>query len=310
MILEREIEAMLARSVVRMQTFYETAWIHDSILCIKDHEKLSVSIKQEGNLIVQISTGCVANLEQLQAISMVVFTMDHALDWLILHEIQHAELGHFGLLKRRPVLHLVSRSGIIAYPQNGIPKPLWHKVAPCIELQADHDAIELMLGNYSIWEWEELRAKIASISAVMILIAKTDDDNAIEHSTHPKAATRIFQLLGHVTEMWSLPAHAKAKARNETVICKDDLPSDEEKQLFSKEVILPAFWDAVALAEVAEAKSIISDLGSPEDIFADIARAKLGHWDELVTVGAKEWAKLKNANNLILPLLQKFQSQN
>lgn len=167
-----------------------------------------------------------------------------------------------------------------------------------------------MLSNYSRDGWADLRTKIASISAVMVLIGKHDTDNAIEHSTHPKAATRIFQLLGHVTEMWSLPAHAKAKVRGETAICEDDLPSDEEKRAFSKEVILPAFWDAVALAEVAGAKSIISDLGSPEDFFADVARAKLGQWDELVTVGAKEWAELKDANDLILPLLPINQETN
>lgn len=225
------------------------------------------------------------------------------LTWLILHEFQHAELGHFKLLKGVPTLHLVSRGQSTVRPVGELPKHLWCRVGPCLELQADHDAIELMLGIYSRDGWGEMRTKIASIAAVMMLIEKTGEENQIEHSTHPKAATRIFQLLGHVTEMWSLPAHAKAKARGETTICEDDLPSDEEKQAFRKEVILSAFWDAVALAEVAEAKSIISDLGSPEDFFADVARAKLGQWDELVTVGAIEWAELKDTNDLILPLL-------
>ncbi|AUR08040.1 hypothetical protein [Phaeobacter inhibens] len=72
---------------------------------------------------------------------------------------------------------------------------------------------------------------------------------------------------------------------------------------FSSEVVLPVFRDAVALAKAAGAKSIISDLGSPEDFFSDIGRAKLGQWDELVTVGAKEWATLKDVNEAISPLL-------
>lgn len=230
--------------------------------------------------------------------------------WLIRHELEHAVLGHFGLHVGQLALNLIAQRIRVPITLNAPPKGMHDKVEPCLELQADHDAIELMLDSYSTVSWNDIRATIASIAAVMVLIEKVDEENQIEHSTHPKAATRIFQLLGHVTEMWSLPAHAKAKARGETAISENDLPSDEEKQAFSKEVILPAFWDAVALAEVAKAKSIISDLGSPEDFFADVARAKLGQWDELVTVGAIEWAELKDANDLILPLLPINQETN
>jgi hypothetical protein len=106
--------------------------------------------------------------------------------------------------------------------------------------------------------------------------------------------------------MWSIPAYVKVKARGELSVREDDLPSEEEKQAFGKEVILPIFWDTVALAGSANAKSIIADLGSPEDFFADIGRAKLGQWDELVTVGAKEWAELKDMNSIILKILGKF----
>lgn len=226
-----------------------------------------------------------------------------AVEWLISHEIQHIELGHFDLLDGIPTLYLVSQGRRSSRPMPLLTKLPWKLVEPCLELQADHDAIELMLDCYSVEGWDELRVKTASIAAVMVLIEKADIENQIEHSSHPKAATRIFQLLGHVTEMWSLPAHAKAKIRGKTTICEDDLPSEEEKRDFSKEVILPAFWDVVALAKFAEAKSIIDDLGSPEDFFADIANAKLGHWDELNTVAATEWAELKDANDLILPLL-------
>ena len=137
----------------------------------------------------------------------------------------------------------------------------------------------------------------------MILIEKAGSWDRDKPSSHPLAVTRIFQLLGHVAELWSIPAHAKANARGEQTIRDEDLPSQVEVQAFTSEVVLPVFCDAVALAEAAEAKSIISDLGSPEDFFADIGRAKLGQWDELVTVGAKEWAKLKDVNEAILPLL-------
>jgi hypothetical protein len=184
------------------------------------------------------------------------------------------------------------------------------KVELCLELQADHDATELMLDRYSREGWNELRAKIASISAVMVLIEKADEENAIERSTHPKAATRIFQLLGHVTDMWTLPAVLKARELGLDRIDPDDLPPDDEVLAFSKEVIMPVYQDAVALAETANAQSIIADMGKLEDFITDIRRAKLGQWDDLVTVGAKEWAELKDANEQILPLVYKFQAEN
>lgn len=67
---------------------------------------------------------------------------------------------------------------------------------------------------------------------------------------------------------------------------------------------------AVEMAKSADAASFMSDLGDPEVFFADIVHAKLGHWDQLQTVGAKEWAELKDANEQILPLVYKFQAEN
>ena len=64
-----------------------------------------------------------------------------------------------------------------------------------------------------------------------------------------------------IKHKWSIPAHAKAKARGEHTIRDEDLPPQVEVQAFSNKVVLPVFWDAVALAEAAEAKSIIADLG-------------------------------------------------
>ncbi|MCG3267357.1 hypothetical protein [Yoonia sp. I 8.24] len=169
-----------------------------------------------------------------------------------------------------------------------------------MELQADHEALEEMLGNMDDVDWAELRVTIASIASVMVLIEKIDADNPNHSETHPKAATRIFQLLGHVDDMWSIG----------TSLNVDDLPDPKRIQEFAKEVILPAYFDAVEMARSAEATSFIDDLGDPEVFFADIAHAKLGHWDQLQTVGAKEWAELKDANEQILPLVYKFKAEN
>jgi hypothetical protein len=300
------IERAFSRSVSRMQAFYVSAWAHDPILEIVNHTGVSASIIQKHDLIVQVSTGCAIAIHQLHKNCSATPDLDCALEWLILHEFHHATLSHFELMRGTPFLHLVSRSKREAIPLDDLPKNMHDKIASCLELQADHEALEMMLDDYAVSEWDEMRMQAASIAAVMVLVEKADAENAIEHSTHPKAATRIFQILGHVAEMWSIPAHAKAKARGEETIRDEDLPSENELHAFSKEVILPAFWDAVALAKAAGAESLIADLGSPEDFFADIGRAKLGQWDELVTAGAKEWAELKDMNSIILKILEKF----
>ena len=181
-----------------------------------------------------------------------------------------------------------------------MPRVLWDKVERCLELQADHEALEEMLGNMDDVDWSELRITIASIAAVMVLIEKADADNPNTSETHPKAATRIFQLLGHMNDMWSIGASLNA----------DDLPDAERIQAFAKEVILPAYFDAVEMARSGGATSFVDDLGDPEVFFADITHAKLGNWDQLQTVGAKEWAELKDANEQILPLVYKFQAEN
>lgn len=301
--LEHSIRRAFSSSCTRMQATHETPMSPDTILDVVVHTDFFASALQHHDLVVQISTGCVSAIEQLSDDSAVELNLAHALEWLILHELHHAALGHFALTHGTPVLRLVARKNRNTIHLDDLPKDLRHKISPCLELQADHDALEMMLGDFSAGDWVSVRKLATSIAAVMVLIEKAGSGQGDESYSHPLAATRIFQLLGHVAEMWSIPAHAKANARGEQAIRDEDLPPQEVVQAFSNEVVLPVLWDAVALAEVAETKSIISDLGSPENFFTDIGRAKLGRWDELVTVGAKEWATLKDANEAILPLL-------
>jgi hypothetical protein len=297
------IEEAYLKSVDQMKVFWGLTSDSCPSLHVVDHDGFFALAIQQHDLIVQISTECVSAVEQLSDNCAVNFSMEHALEWLILHELHHAALGHFELTLGSPVLHLVSRKNRETFPLNDLPKYLWRKVSPCLELQADHDAFEMMLGDYAVGDWVSVRKVAASIAAVMVLIETAGSGDGDNPSSHPHAATRIFQLLGHVVEMWSIPAHGKANARGEHTIRDEDLPTQVEIQAFSSEVVLPLFWDAVVLAKTAGAKSIISDLGSPEDFFTDIGRTKLGQWDELVTVGAKEWAALKDVNEAILPLL-------
>ena len=239
-------------------------------------------------------------MEHLKRECSTAFDAGNVEEWITLHERAHLELGHFPILEGIPTFNLISKSGKSQVQKTDLPRELWDKVERCLELQADHEATEEMLGNVDEVSWAELRVTIASIAAVMVLIEKADAENSNPSETHPKAATRIFQLLGHVSDMWSLGAS----------LSTDDLPDAERIQAFAKEVILPAYFDSVEMAKSADAASFVDDLGDPETFFADITHAKLGNWNQLQTVGAKEWAELKDANEQILPLVYKFQAEN
>ncbi len=239
-------------------------------------------------------------LEILLAKSTIDFVPSISMEWIEEHERCHQSMGHFELLGGLPTLQLITRSKKQQINLGRLPKRIWNKVERCVELQADHEAFSSILGAFDCDEIEQLRVKIASVSAVMILIENFDSECNFRDVSHPSAATRIFQLLGHVTEMWSI----KASLENGSI------PSSKQVQAFASTVILPAYWDAVDLALLSDAKSIANNLGKPESFFADVMNAKLGNWSKLETQGAKEWSYLKEANEIILPFVREFLARN
>ncbi|NVK47623.1 MAG: hypothetical protein HWE33_15110 [Rhodobacteraceae bacterium] len=234
--------------------------------------------------------------------------------WLIMHELEHNTLGHFDLGLKHALTEGAVPVQFDLVQRSSSRKPDWWqklreqdrpKVQPCLELQADHEAIEYLLDAYSPDHWDELRVRAACIAAVMVLIERQDLASGTHHTTHPLAATRIFQLLGHLSEMWSIPARILAAERGETVRA-EDLPSEEEKAAFRTQVVIPAFLDAVTLARVADVPTIRNDLGNPTPFFEDIGiamRGDVARFADLQTNGAREWARLVETNAKILPLL-------
>ncbi|MEP1964453.1 hypothetical protein [Tateyamaria sp.] len=94
--------------------------------------------------------------------------------WISLHERAHIELGHFSILEGVPTFYLVSKSGRSQVKEPDLPRELWDKVERCLELQADHEALEEMLGTMQTADWAKLRVITSSIAAVMVEIEKID----------------------------------------------------------------------------------------------------------------------------------------
>ena len=234
-----------------------------------------------------------------------------SLVWLLFHEMQHFDLHHFDILDRAAIgeasppehFGLVSR-------RTTVPRWLAHldagehlRIERCLEMQADHDAIECLLDAYGSEGWDILRQRAAAVSAMMVLIERADIGTDPDRSSHPRAATRIFQLIGHLIDMPTIPARMKAFERGADRIDPDDLPSDEEQMAYMRAVALPAYRDAVHLVRVANAESIARDLGDAEKLFLDIQNARLHGADALTmmhTEGGREWADLTRLNRDVL----------
>ncbi|WP_424830907.1 hypothetical protein [Ruegeria sp.] len=229
-----------------------------------------------------------------------------SLVWLMLHEFHHIDMHHFDLTgefaisetRNAPTFGVSRRASLTPNPLDAIPPNLRELVPFCLELQADHDAAEMLLENYSDEEWNSLRLRAMAASAMMMLIEREDEKHGPLNKTHPKASTRIFQLLGHLAEM---PLIAAQTHQDSSLI-----PDAEELEAFSREVTIPCFFDAIRMAQITGATSIASDLGDPANFFKDLEIAKLGdpsQYDELETQGAQEWAKLWPCNEALKPLL-------
>ncbi|WP_026480549.1 hypothetical protein [Ahrensia sp. 13_GOM-1096m] len=237
--------------------------------------------------------------------------IDASLQWLMLHELHHFEMGHFKLTGGRGIAE-TSQSKAFGLTQRSAQKPALLDQLPaehhllaerCLELQADHDATEMLLDAYSTDGWDILRFYAASIFAVMVLIDQEDEaDDATR--THPKAATRIFQFMGYLSVMWSIPAYIKAQQKGLEQPDPDDLPSTEEIEAYHALVVAPAFADAVLIARAAGAQSTINDLGSAEDFVADVRAAQLHSGSEMRTKGALEYDSLLPINLALMQLLE------
>ncbi|WP_208348953.1 hypothetical protein [Pseudaestuariivita rosea] len=287
-----------------------------TLTVITDPQICAFADVEENTLNLHISTGTVTALDALWTTALADPAMlrlgdqqisndphnltQLSLIWLIFHEMEHFGLRHFDEAAPLPLIEAApQRFGLITSAKPSLSKQ--QKIlsrearqtrAKQRELEADHEAIELLLEAYSVEAWPELRARAACISALMILIEKADETHHTGLTTHPKAATRIFQLLGHLTQLWSVPALLKAQELGATEIDPADLPPQNEIAAYQEQVILPAFNDALILAKASAAQTATRDLTDQARFFADIQNAQIGQWDQLSAPGAKEWVEL------------------
>lgn len=314
-------KAMSAALTHYEETMGEPFDVVPRLLSVEDDAFWAVAEPDDDTVLISVSTGIVqaltvlwddaakdADLAAGVSIPFVISPSEmvhFGLTWLMLHELHHYQMGHFAFTGRLCLTEanapdsfgLVERAEDHPSVYDNIEETDWPKVEPCLEMQADHDAMEMLLDAYSPDGWDLIRTRTAAIVAMMMLIEREDAKRKVGGISHPKAATRVFQLLGHVIEMPLIQAKL-AQARSELNI-DPAIPSDEEQSAFNRQVTIPSFFDAVNLARIAEADTIREDLGDAQDFFQDIQLAKLGdpeQFGEMVTEGAVQWAKLISLN--------------
>lgn len=235
-----------------------------------------------------------------------------SLVWLLLHELHHYQMGHFTITGRFSLSEArdansfgVLKRGSTALPTalKNVPRSDLKNVEPCLEMQADHDAIEMVLDAYSPDGWRVIRARTAAISAMIVLIEREDSKRGHNLSSHPKAATRVFQLLMHVVQM---PRIDEIIARQHPELDIDPhIPSSTEIEVFNRHVARASFFDVLELARAAGAVSIATDLETTEGFFRDMTAVRIGDqasYTKMSTVGSKQWVELERVNNYVSPV--------
>ncbi|MCP3054958.1 hypothetical protein [Aurantimonas marianensis] len=320
----------LDRALRHVAEVMEEPYALEVRLSVEDDAAFWAVAEPDGDgLHLTISTGVVSGLHDLWSAAFqddgllvndgkritddIAFMTEVSLVFLLLHEMAHSDLDHFrftgggiseaGTSRTRGLL---SRAAQEAGPIDEFGYKNRSAAERCLELQADHEAIEFLLEGYSDEEWDVLRVRTAAVMAVMVLIEREDEASGSDNSTHPKAATRIFQLLGHLASLWSVPAQIKAQELGLSEVRAEDLPPDAEIEAYQRTVIIPAFTDAAVLARAATADSVAHDLGDPADFFADIGTVQAGAAEseaELRTAGAKELVTLMPLNAAIMAMM-------
>lgn len=322
-----QYELMTGKSIVSKPAF--------KVTCDDGFWALAESI--DGGTRIQVSTGVVHAIDKLWRdawMAPILFTKqgnrtrnyrdiehnpvglaDVSIMWLLLHELMHVALEHLDILGGA---HLVGTKATNRVPlhadrsQSGtliqkLPKEDMPFLAHCLEMQADSEATDVLLEAYSDEQWDELRARTASIFVVMVLVEKEHRKTTDRNGTHPKSTTRFFTLMGHLFQMWLYPVAHLEPDQISPRLQTSEKPDPEKFELYAEQVLVPSINDAVIIAAAGEARLILSDMGDHAAIFHDIS--KIQYTDDLSpdilkTEAAKEWLRLIPINERIMTLIR------
>lgn len=237
--------------------------------------------------------------------------VDLSLTWLILHELMHLRLGHLDILDAASLVEcdadLPKRAleSAADHWSAGLSEEERGLMRPCLELQADNDATEIMLGVYAESEWTRFRVEAAAIFVVMVLMEKAEADLRKGTRTYPHVATRFFTLFAQLFQYW-LYADARLESRGgESVVRTARRMEGDEFRRYMKFVLALTLNDVIQIALWAGARSFLDDLRAGPAFFADLFAIQYAEdlaAADLKTRAAIEWRTLMPVNERIMTL--------
>ena len=292
---------------------------------------LAVVYPTEQGITIKATTGVVARLEeawdttlalskalpsesQIKLLGHTDHVVDIALRWLMQHELNHVAVGHFKLTAGAGIIEgggdthfaLARQKRLSPSPLDGLDVDDGKLASLCLELQADHDATEIVLGAYFNENHDLFRYYAICVALVIFVIERIDREQGNQEISHPMASTRLFMLLAYLAELPLIPAYKRAAKEGLEQIPEEYLPDELEVQEYSRAVVGPVFAACQIIADAVDLPNILAELGGTEAFFADIQKALMdGHseMEDFKTECAQQWAELKPLNNRLLEML-------
>ena len=240
------------------------------------------------------------------------YLLHTSLVWLILHELMHVRLGHLELLDVTSLAEVepaseTSKSRLAQNLAEHFSEDELKLVRPCLELQADNDATEILFGAYDEGKWDQFRIEAAAIFVVMALMERAESalDIPEEERTYPKVGTRFFTLFAQLFQYW-LYGDAELEAGDrESFLRTAREPQGEDFERYAKTVLALTISDAIQIAASADVTSFLDDIGAGQGFFEDIYNIQYAENLEeadLQTEAAKQWRELLPINERFMGL--------
>ncbi|MEX0957578.1 MAG: hypothetical protein WDZ83_20480 [Rhizobiaceae bacterium] len=228
---------------------------------------------------------------------------DLSLEWLILHELTHVQLGHLRMLGCAPLVEIAAVSAPAVQLDDVLSPSELPLARLCAELQADSEASDILFGPFKDAHWLELRAKAACVVAVIALIEQADAESGAPGATHPMASTRFFLLLVQLCQYW---LYEDARLETDGVqswVRTANPPDPELYRRYREKIIEPVILDAVRIAEAARAKSLVAQLRNPLALLSDLSEAQYAEdlaEANLQSAPARQWRDLLLINEKVM----------
>lgn len=303
------------------------------VLQIVDDDAFAALVEHDHNQsVIRITTGTVAEIEKVWTRALTdpellagpgestARTFDtlvhHSLVWLVLHELMHLHLDHFALTGSGVFAETTpARAFAVASMTHSTPSLAERlnerdgsAIDHCLELQADHEAIDIFLGPYSEDRWADIRMRAAAVLVNMVLIEQAELlHGSTSSETHPSAAARFFLLIGHLFQMWIYPHATLTEGDVGLTLDTGGQMTPDMFEPFARAVVAPAINDAIILAGAGGAARFINQMGGTAPFLQDVFTVQWGDdlkEDDLQTEGAKQWFRLTPINLKIRALTE------